>query len=128
MRTLDGVYLQAFSKQSYGVFSVLFHVNTIAVFITRVQDVTGGSRVAQFPGRRITTGASNDCGGRRKAPTMSQVLSSIQYICFGRTSGSNMGGAKLASCPGRHLTTLRPCACAVLDRNRALRRGKRQLC
>jgi len=29
--------------------------------------------------------------GRRKVPTLSQVLSSIQYICFRKTLGSNMG-------------------------------------
>jgi len=46
--------------------------------------------------------------GRRKVPTMSQVLSSIQQIWFRKISGSNMGGTKLASCPGRHLTSLRP--------------------
>ena len=37
-------------------------------------------------------GAPNHCRGRRKAPTvLSQVLSSIQYICFRKTSGSNIG-------------------------------------
>jgi len=41
----------------------------------------------------------NHCGGHRKVPTMSQVISSMQYICFRKTSGANMGGAKLASCP-----------------------------
>jgi len=35
--------------------------------------------------------APNHCGGRRKVPTTSQVLSSIQYICFRKTSGWNMG-------------------------------------
>ena len=30
-------------------------------------------------------------GGLRRVPTMSQVLSSIQYICFRKSSGSNMG-------------------------------------
>jgi len=45
----------------------------------------------QFPGRRITMRAPNDCGGRQKDPTMSQVLSSIQNTCFRKTSGSNMG-------------------------------------
>ena len=39
---------------------------------------------AQFPGRLITTGARNDCGGRRKVPPMSQVLSSIQYTASER--------------------------------------------
>jgi len=35
--------------------------------------------------------APNDYAGRRQVPTMSQVLSSMQYICFRKTSGSNMG-------------------------------------
>jgi len=39
---------------------------------------------------------------------MSQVLSSVQYVCFRKTCFEH-GGAKLASCPGRHLTSLRPC-------------------
>jgi len=70
--------------------------------------VTRGERGAQFPGRRITMGAPNHCEGRRKVLAMSQVFSSIQYICSRRTSGSNMWGAKLASCPGRHPTSLHP--------------------
>jgi len=63
----------------------------------------------------------NHCGRRRKVPTMSQVLSSIQYICFSNTSGSNMGGAKLASCPGPHLTSLRPCWAVTQARGQVLR-------
>ena len=39
---------------------------------------------------------------------MSQVLPSMQYICFRKSSRFEHGGAKLASCPGRHLTPLRP--------------------
>jgi len=74
------------------------------------------ARGATFPGRRITMRGPNYCGGRRKVPTMSQVLSSIQYIYFRKTSGSNMGGAKLASCPGRHLTLLHPCIAGTFRR------------
>jgi len=48
--------------------------------------------------------------GRQKIiPTMSHVHSSIQCICFRKNSGSKMGGIILASCPGRYLTSLRPC-------------------
>jgi len=36
------------------------------------------ARGAQFPGRRITMGAP-------------RILSSMQYICFRKTLGSNMG-------------------------------------
>jgi len=55
--------------------------------------------------------APNYCGHAQKVPTISQVLPSIEYICFRKTSGgSNTGVAKLASCPGRHLTSLHPCS------------------
>ena len=47
--------------------------------------VTRGSRGLTIPR------APNHCRGRRKFPTMSQVLSSMQYICFRKTSGSSMG-------------------------------------
>ena len=45
------------------------------------------------PGAESLWGAElpNHCGERRKIPTMSQVLSSMQYICFRKTSVSNMG-------------------------------------
>ena len=127
----------------------------------------------------ITMGALNHCGGRHKVPTMSQILSSMQYICFRKTSCSNMvapnlllaqwrsqpknlGGAtnlggtmfdfrritlfclekrlskdkmtifsknfgehdpfrppwlRLCSCPGRHLTSLRPCCDSSCRKN-----------
>jgi len=59
--------------------------------------------------RRYTLGARNHCVGRRKGPTMSQVLSSVEYICFRKTSSSNMGApnSKRVYCPGRHLTLFR---------------------
>jgi len=38
--------------------------------------------------------------GRHKVPTMSQILSSVQYICFRKTSGSNMGPPNLLLGPG----------------------------
>ena len=44
--------------------------------------------------------APNRCGGRKKVPTMSQVLSSIQYICFRKTSGANMGAPNLLLAQG----------------------------
>ena len=40
------------------------------------------------------------CGERRKVPKMSQVLSSIQYIYFRKTSGSNTGSPNLLLVPG----------------------------
>jgi len=60
----------------------------------------GVTRGAQFPGRQITTGAPNDCVGRRKVPTISQVLCLIQYILFRKNSGSNMGAPNSLLDPG----------------------------
>ena len=71
------------------------------------EGVMRGAKGAQLPGRLMSA------EGAEKVPTMSQVLSSIQYICFRKTSGSNMV-AKLVSPPGHHLTQLRPCARAVV--------------
>jgi len=52
-------------------------------------------------------GAPNHYGERRKVPTMSQVLSSIQYMCFLKDLKFEYGGAKLASCPGPGAIELR---------------------
>ena len=45
-------------------------------------------------------GAPNHWGGRWKVSTMSHALSSIQYICLRKTSGSNMGAPNLLLAPG----------------------------
>jgi len=52
------------------------------------------------PGAESLPGSSNDCGGRRKVTTMSQVLSSIQYIYFLKTSNSNMEAPNMLLAPG----------------------------
>jgi len=44
---------------------------------------------SHYEGVESLRGAPNDCGGRRKVPTISQVLSSLQYICFRKISVSN---------------------------------------
>jgi len=44
--------------------------------------------------------APNHCGEQHNIPTMSQILSSTQYICFGNVSGSNMGAPNLLLAPG----------------------------
>jgi len=51
-----------------------------------------GGQGAQFPGHRITI----------KAPkSLNNVTStSVQYICFRKTSGSNMGAPNLLLAPG----------------------------
>jgi len=46
--------------------------------------------------------------GAPKNTKMSKVLPSIQYIYIRKTSFEH-GVVELASCPGRHLTSLRPC-------------------
>ena len=45
-------------------------------------------------------GGTDSLRGAPNVPTMSQLLSSIQYICFRRTSGSNMGAPNLLLAPG----------------------------
>jgi len=52
-----------------------------------------GGKVGTISGRRMTA-------GRQIVPTMSQVLSSIQYIYFRKTSVSNMGEPILLLAPG----------------------------
>jgi len=42
-------------------------------------------------GHWITAGVPNYCWRRRKVPTMSQVLSSIQWICLWRNSDLTIG-------------------------------------
>jgi len=44
-----------------------------------------------YGGAKSARGPPNDCAGRRQVPTMPQVFSSVHYICFQKTSGSNMG-------------------------------------
>ena len=49
--------------------------------------------------------APNHCGGEwlravLKSPAMSQALSSMQYICFRKISGSNTGAPNLLLVPG----------------------------
>ena len=38
--------------------------------------------------------------GRREVPTILQVSSLVQYICFRKNSGSNMGAPNLLLAPG----------------------------
>ena len=61
--------------------SVLFN-NSMHLRLRRNEERARG---AQFPGRRITMGSPNDCGGHRNVPAMSKVLSSVQYVCFRKT-------------------------------------------
>ena len=60
-----------------------------------------GGQGAQFPGRRVTMRALND-NGAPKIPN-NVTSTSVQCICFRKTSGSNMGAPNLLL-----LTSLRP--------------------
>jgi len=62
--------------------------------------VTTWGQEEQFPGRRIANGGAQSLRGRWKITKLSQVLSSIQYICFRKISGSNMGAPNLLLAPG----------------------------
>ena len=66
--------------------------------------VTRGGTIPQSPSHH---GGAKSLRGLPKSPKMSQVLSSMQYIFFPTTCFEH-GGAKLVSCPGHHLTSLRP--------------------
>ena len=70
-----------------------------APMVARLRGVTRGAREAKCPGAESLRGAPNDCGGAKKQ-TMSQVLSSMQYICFLKTSNSNMVAPNLFPAPG----------------------------
>jgi len=72
-------------------------------------DVTRVARWAQFPGCQITMGAPNHCSGRRKS--LNNVASTFFNAVYllPKDLRFEHGGAKLASCPGRCLTSLRPC-------------------
>jgi len=67
--------------------------------------IRGATRGAQFPGHRITTGAPNDCG----AAEMSQSTFFNTVHLLPRYLRFDHGGAKPASCPGLHLTSLHLC-------------------
>ena len=58
-----------------------------------------GADAKSLWGAKSLQGAPNSCRGSRKIPAMSQVLSSIQYICFWKTTVSNMGAPDLPLAP-----------------------------
>jgi len=53
---------------------------------------------AQFPGRRITMRALNDCGAPKSPNNVTRT--SVQYICFRKTSGSKIGAPNLLLASG----------------------------
>jgi len=50
--------------------------------------------------QKVVRGEPDHCAERRNVPTMSQVRSSIQYICYRKASGSNMGAPNFLRAPG----------------------------
>jgi len=56
-----------------------------------------GGEITRAPNH---SGGDEILWGRQKIPTMSHVPSSIQYICFRKTSGSKMGAPNLLLAPG----------------------------
>ena len=68
--------------------------NTLSIWDRRAtRGVTEGGKGMQFPGRWVKM-------GRRKVLKMSQVLTSIRWIFFRKSSGSNMGAPNLLLDPG----------------------------
>jgi len=72
--------------------------------LSSCRGVTREGKGTQFPGHY---GGAESMRGRRKISTMSHVLPSVHLLP--KDLRFDHGGAKLASCPGLHLTSLRPC-------------------
>jgi len=75
----------------------------------------GRNEWAQFPGHRATMGASNHYEERRMTAGAPKSPNNVTSTFFSRVHllpkdlKFEHGGAKLASCPGLCLTSLRPC-------------------
>jgi len=82
------------------VHKTLFPLYTTTKMPPAMQGRNEGAMGHKFPGAKSLWGAPNHCGWRHKVPTMSQIPSSIQYICFRKISGSNMGAPNLLLAPG----------------------------
>jgi len=90
-------------------FSAYATVDWYYVLKARTRGVTIGGKGAQFPGyqnttgRRITTWVLNPiCWARRKVSTVSQPTFFKTVNLLLENLRLEYGGAKLASCPGRH--------------------------
>jgi len=74
---------------------------------TLTKGITRAARGAQFPGRPVTMGAPNDYRVAEKSQQCHKHF--LQYTAFtSKISQVRTWGAKLASFPGRHLTSLCP--------------------
>jgi len=79
--------------------------------LTHNQRRNEGARRQQFLGRRIMREALNYCKERRRVATMSHPTSIFfnAVRLLPKKLRFQHGGTKLASCPERHLTSLRHC-------------------
>ena len=91
-----------FSRYAFSYLTCTGRWRSFTIVLLSMQERNKGGQ------RGAILWAANHCGEHRKAPTMSQVLSSIQYICFWKTPGSNRGVPNLLLFPRHHLTSLRP--------------------
>jgi len=86
------------------------------IFCRNNRGVTiGGTKGGTIPrasndygGAESLRGARNDCGGRKKSQQCHKYLLKYSTL-LPKDLRFEHRGAKLASCPGRHLTSLRPC-------------------
>jgi len=86
-------YAQCFSYQAYLLFQVSWKKRSRCIGGVMSRGVTRWGQGGTYPR------APNHCGGRCKVPAMSQVVSSIQCICFRKTSGSSMGAPNFLLAP-----------------------------
>jgi len=76
----------------------VYHDLLRRVAVRSNQGHNDGGQGAQLPGRRITMRAPNDCGAPKSPSNITKT--SVQYICFRKTSGSNIGAPNLLLAPG----------------------------
>jgi len=79
--------------------------------------------------------APNHCGGRRMGAGVGKDPKNVKSSTFFNTVhllpkdlSFEHGGAKLASCPGRHLTSLRLCLPSTVSQLASFRRLPTALC
>jgi len=70
--------------------------------------VTGGQGGRKFPGRRVTMGRRITAGASKSSKNVTSTFFNTVNL-LPKELRFEHGGVKLASCPGRHLTSLRPC-------------------
>ena len=66
---------------------VVYHDLLTRVTARSNQELNDGGQGPQLPGRQITMRAPNDCGVPKSPKNVERT--SVQYICFRKTSGSN---------------------------------------